>query len=54
MKGKTINVHGILNVAMAIVGVAAVTTIVAHPQSARVITAIGDAFQGSIKTAIGG
>lgn len=37
----------------AIVGVAAITTIVAHPQSAAVIRAMGDAFKGGLKAAMG-
>lgn len=38
---------------MALVAVAGVTTIVGHPNSAAVIKNIGDAFQGSIKAALG-
>lgn len=48
------NADKIFNIASAIVVVAAITTIVAHPKSAAVIKAIGDAFSGAIKTAIGG
>jgi hypothetical protein len=44
----------IINVLGAIVTVALVTTIVAHPQSASVITSLGNAFSGSIKAATGG
>lgn len=47
------NAHGLLNVAMAIVAVAGVTTIVGHPNSAGIISSIGNAFQGSIKSALG-
>lgn len=43
----------LFNVAGAIVTVALVTTIVSHPQSARVITAMGSAFAGSIRAAQG-
>lgn len=43
----------LINVAGAIVTVALVTTIVAHPESANVIRSIGDAFSGSIKAAMG-
>lgn len=48
---------GIVDVFGAIVTVALITTIVAHPQSAGVIRAIGDAFSkiyvGGIKAALG-
>lgn len=44
----------IINVMGAIVTVALVTTIVSHPQSANVITSLGNAFSGSIKAATGG
>lgn len=37
----------------AIVVVALVTTIVAHPNSAKVITAFGNAFSGSLQAAQG-
>lgn len=43
----------IINVMGAIVTVALVTTIVAHPESGNVIRAFGDAFSGSIKAALG-
>lgn len=42
-----------LSVASAIVTVALVTTIVAHPASAKVITAVGNAFAGGIRAAMG-
>ncbi len=42
------------NVVGSIVTVALVTTIVARPNSARVIRAMGDAFAGSIRAALGG
>ena len=43
----------VVDIAAAIVTVALVTTIVARPESARVITAIGNAFSGGIKAAMG-
>lgn len=43
----------IADVAIAIVGVALVTTIVAHRESARVVTAAGRAFSESIRAATG-
>lgn len=43
----------ISSVALAIVAVAMVTTIVAHPNSARVVTAVGRAFSNSIRAATG-
>lgn len=43
----------IFNVATAIVGVAAITAVVGHPQSAAVIKSIGDAFSNSIAAALG-
>ena len=43
----------VFNVACAIVTVALVTTIVSRPTSATVIRAMGDAFSGSIKAALG-
>lgn len=43
----------VFNVAGAIVTVALVTTIVSRPTSATVIRAMGDAFSGSIKAALG-
>ena len=45
---------GILNVLGAIVTVALVTTIVRNPQSANVISAMGNAFSGSLRAALGG
>jgi hypothetical protein len=41
------------NLLGAIVTVALVTTIVSRPNSAKVITAMGNAFAGSIKAATG-
>lgn len=42
-----------LNVVGAIVTVALVTTIVAHPESANVVRALGSAFSGAIRAAQG-
>lgn len=41
------------NILSAIVTVALVTTIVSRPTSATVIRAMGDAFSGSIRAAMG-
>lgn len=41
------------DVLLAIVGVAMVTTIVAHRNSARVVTAVSRGFAGSIRAATG-
>lgn len=43
----------IFNVLGSIVTVALVTTIVSRPQSAQVIRAMGNAFSGSIRAAMG-
>lgn len=43
----------IAEIAGAIITVALVTTIVAHPQSSNVIKAAGGVFQGSLATAEG-
>ena len=48
------NFDNITSVALAIVGVALVTTVVIHPASASVITATGKAFSSSITAAISG
>jgi hypothetical protein len=45
--------EGLFNVAGAIVTVALVTTIVSRPTSAQVITAMGNAFSGAIRAALG-
>lgn len=42
-----------LSIGSAIVTVALVTTIVAHPQSAKVITAVGNSFANSLRAAMG-
>lgn len=47
------NADKLVSVAGAIVTVALVTTIVSHPQSAAVIRAVGDAFSGSLRAAMG-
>lgn len=43
----------ISDIAIAIIGVAMVTTIVAHKRSARVISSVGAAFSNSIRAATG-
>lgn len=43
----------IFSVIGAIVGVALVTTIVAHKNTAKVVTASGKAFAGSLRAAMG-
>lgn len=43
----------LLDVMGSIVTVAMVTAVVSHPESARVITAMGEAFAGSIRAALG-
>jgi hypothetical protein len=48
-----VNLDKLFGVAAAIVGVAAITTVVMRPNSAAVIKSIGDAFSGSIRAAIG-
>lgn len=47
------NVDKVLSIGTLIVGVALVTTIVSHPKSASVIRAVGSAFTGSIRAAMG-
>ena len=47
------NFDKIASIGSAIVTVALVTTIVAHPQSAAVIRAVGDTFTGSLRAAMG-
>jgi uncharacterized protein (DUF697 family) len=42
-----------LSIASLIVGVALVTTIVAHPNSASIIKAVGSTFTGAITAAMG-
>lgn len=43
----------IADIAMAIVFVALATTLVAHPNTSKVIQASGNAFSGSLKAAMG-
>lgn len=43
----------VFDIAAMIVILAIITTIVSHAESRRVITAIGDAFSGSLKVAMG-
>jgi len=47
------NLDKLFGVAAAIVTVALVTTVVMRPNSANVIRAMGDAFSGSLRAAIG-
>lgn len=47
------NVDKLMSIGSAIVAVALVTTIVSHPQSAKVISAVGGAFSGSLRAAMG-
>lgn len=47
------NADKILSIGSAIVTLAMVTVVVSHPQSARIITATGRAFSGSIRAAMG-
>lgn len=47
------NPNGIFGVASALVTVALVTTIVSHPESAKVVKAIGDGFSGALRAAQG-
>ena len=47
------NFDNITSVALAIVGVALVTTVVMRPNSAKIITASGNAFSKSIRAAMG-
>ncbi len=48
------NGNALFNIGSAIVTVALVTTVVSRPTSAQVIRAMGDAFAGSIRAAMGG
>jgi hypothetical protein len=48
-----VSVENIFNLLAAVVGVAMVTTIVAHPQSTALVKASGTAFSGILKTATG-
>ena len=41
------------DIAMGFIAIAGITTVVSHPNTAKVITAGGDAFDGSLKAAEG-
>lgn len=43
----------VFNVAGAIVGVALATVLVASPNTARIVTSVGNAFSGSLRAAMG-
>jgi hypothetical protein len=43
----------LIDVIAAIVLLAIITTVVAHPQSAKVISSTGTAFSGSLRAAMG-
>lgn len=47
------NLDKLFSLGSAIVGVALVTTIVAHPNTARVVNAVGNAFSNSLSAAMG-
>lgn len=47
------SLDGVFSVATAFVTVALVTTIVSHPASASIVTALGGAFNGALKAAQG-
>ena len=47
------NADKALSIGSSIVLVALVTTVVAHPNSAKVIKAIGQSFSGSLRAAMG-
>jgi uncharacterized protein (DUF697 family) len=48
-----LNLDKAFSIAAALVGVALVTTVVAHKNSAKVIKAIGSSFSGAIRASIG-
>jgi hypothetical protein len=48
-----VNADKALSIGSAIVTVALVTTIVAHPQSAAIIKSVGSAFAGALRAAMG-
>lgn len=48
------SVGAIIGLFSAMIGVAALTVAVTHPGTANVIQAFGNAFSGSLKTAMGG
>lgn len=47
------NLDKLLSIGSAIVVVAGVTVVVSHPQSAQIIQAVGTAFSGSLRAAMG-
>lgn len=47
------NADKLLGIGASIVTVALVTTIVVHPESAKVIAAVGAAFSGALRAAMG-
>lgn len=47
------NADKLVNIGSAIVTVALVTTIVSHPQSAKIIRSVGDAFSSTLRAAMG-
>jgi len=47
------NLDRAFNIAAAIVGVAMITVIVSGRNTAAVISSVGDAFSGSLRTAMG-
>lgn len=47
------NADKVVNVFSLIVVVAGVTTVVSHPQSAKVVRAVGDMFTGGLRAAMG-
>jgi hypothetical protein len=48
-----VNADKLLSIGGAIVTVALVTTIVSHPQSAKVITSVGSSFAAVLRAAMG-
>lgn len=47
------NAEKLFSIGGAIVTVAMVTVVVSHPQSAKVIRAVGDSFSGVLRSAMG-
>jgi hypothetical protein len=47
------SVNGVLNIAGELVFATIIFTLVSHPETAKVIKAIGDAFVGSLRAASG-
>lgn len=47
------NADKLLSIGSSIVMVALVTTIVIHPESSKVITAVGNSFSGALSAAMG-